>query len=497
MKIINRKYTEEIIKNKLYNYGYYLSSKFESINKKVHIHDNDGYYYLCNLQDLFGKNKRPFIIAKNNPYTIQNIKNYLKLNSINLELLSDTYINNSTLLKWKCSCGKVFKKSWQAIQQGCMLCDECTSIKNKKETMLNKFNEVDSYCMSLNFKLLFIERDKNDCIVSLHLKDSDGYKYVTSYANLKKNHMPFKFHKHNIYTIYNINRWLNKIGLSNYVCIDTEYINNQSKLKFIHLSCNKIFYLSLGKLQRKINENGICVCPYCFKKKNESYHASILKQIFLHNYNSTVVEDRSCINFKTGRALPTDIVCYETKQVIEIQSEYHDQDYKKEIDKYKKNFWESKGFDVFTPDIRDYTIIELIQLFFPDIKTIPDYVDLKYNSKPDINYLQELLNSGLSTKEVSLESGIGVDSIRSYVFKKLLYLPNDYKRNILNQKEIVQLDKNGVLLNTFKTISEADRAGSKAGTIRRVLYKKQKYSYNCIWKFKDDYINEIQQKIAI
>lgn len=65
-------------------------------------------------------------------------------------------------------------------------------------------------------------------------------------------------------------------------------------------------------------------CPFCSKFHLESYHASVLKQIFIHKYPDTSLEDRSCINPKTNRALPTDIVNHNLKIAIEIQSGYHD-----------------------------------------------------------------------------------------------------------------------------------------------------------------------------
>lgn len=56
----------------------------------------------------------------------------------------------------------------------------------------------------------------------------------------------------------------------------------------------------------------------------------------MHEYKNVIVEDRSCINEETGYALPTDIVCYDTKEVVEIQSSYHDVEYKIKLDLYKK-----------------------------------------------------------------------------------------------------------------------------------------------------------------
>ena len=57
MNNINRKYTNEIVKEKLLEYGYHLCSDFISIKKDVQFYDNDGYRYCCPLMDLFHENK--------------------------------------------------------------------------------------------------------------------------------------------------------------------------------------------------------------------------------------------------------------------------------------------------------------------------------------------------------------------------------------------------------------------------------------------------------
>lgn len=66
----------------------------------------------------------------------------------------------------------------------------------------------------------------------------------------------------------------------------------------------------------------------------ESSTASIVKQVFKHEFPDTILEDKSCINPKTGRILPTDIVNHDLKIAIEIQSTYHDETYQIEKDIY-------------------------------------------------------------------------------------------------------------------------------------------------------------------
>lgn len=487
---INRKYSKENVSVLLENLGYHLGDSFQAINHKTHIIDDDGYQYYTKLKDLIYRNKRPTKIHPGNIYSIDNIKNYIYLSNISCELLTSEFINSETKMDWRCECGNIFKMSWTRFYQGFNTCQECLSKREFLNRRNKRYKELFQWCTENNFTLLKVVYDKNNCFDSFEFMDLEGYKYMTRYQNYKR-YKPLRYHRSNKYTIYNINRWLNSIDLNNYVCISTDYNNNNTKLKFVHLDCMKIFEITLGKLQRKISENGLYICPNCYRKKTESYHASVLKQIFIHEYKNVVVEDRSCVNPDTNYALPTDIVCYDTKEVIEIQSSYHDLEYKLKLDSYKKKYWENRGFKVYTPDIRDYSVVEMIQIFFPNIHKIPDYVDVAYNSMPDYKSLQRLLNKGYSTKEVAKLSAINVDSVRQAVYRGALYLPDNYKENVLNRRKIVQLDISGNIVNTYNGIYEADQNGYKAGTIRRVLNGTQKLSYGFIWKYESDY--NIQQ----
>ena len=167
-------------------------------------------------------------------------------------------------------------------------------------------------------------------------------------------------------------------------------------------------------------------CPFCSKFHLESYHASVLKQIFIHKYPDTSLEDRSCINPKTNRALPTDIVNHNLKIAIEIQSGYHDKPEKRVIDKFKKDFWINKGYKFYDPDIRDYSILEMVNIFFKEITEIPDYVDFDFSTNIDFNLVQQYLDNGYSIKEISNITGYGIGGIGSLRASKKIKLPDDY-----------------------------------------------------------------------
>ena len=119
--------------------------------------------------------------SSNNPYTIYNIKHYIKLNNINCKLLSTKYINNTEKLKFKCSCGNIFYVGWNdflhRINYTCEKCSAANSSLERKTIEFLTERNIDfkkEYCLKNpetqnnlridfaifdNDKILFIECD--------------------------------------------------------------------------------------------------------------------------------------------------------------------------------------------------------------------------------------------------------------------------------------------------------------------------------------------------
>lgn len=81
----------------------------------------EGYLVITRLNSL--KNgQTPNIFDKSNPYTIQNIKLWCKLNDKPFELIDkQEYKGNKKYLKWRClkdNCGEIFESNWSNILQG-------------------------------------------------------------------------------------------------------------------------------------------------------------------------------------------------------------------------------------------------------------------------------------------------------------------------------------------------------------------------------------------
>ena len=122
-----KKLTYIEVKECVENLGYKLISKeYKNVNSKLIIKDKDGYYYTPFFNSLIIGNP-PSKFYKSNPYTIQNIKLWCKINNRQFELISDTYEGNIKKLKWKClkdECGEIFNNSWNDIINGhkCAVC---------------------------------------------------------------------------------------------------------------------------------------------------------------------------------------------------------------------------------------------------------------------------------------------------------------------------------------------------------------------------------------
>ena len=221
-------------------------------------------------------------------------------------------------------------------------------------------------------------------------------------------------------------------------------------------------------------------CPSCSNEQRESIMATTLKQVLKYEYPDTIWEYNA--GFKTNKngISRYDIFVPELNNLlIECQSEYHDDPEQQEIDKLKKEYVLNNGYNYLAIDKRDYTPLEAIQLFFPNIKNIPKYVDISKNTirNWDLEKAQDLLNGGRTYQEVANIIGIKYHSIVGNIHKGLLKKPKYYKIIRSNKSiKIVCLNKeNNKLIKVYNSISEAaiDIKG-RVGNICSVLKKEAK-----------------------
>lgn len=285
--------------------------------------------------------------------------------------------------------------------------------------------------------IILLETEYIDAKTKMLCIDNDGYYiYIVLSNYLSRNGIGRRFDKSNIYTIQNINHYL-ELNNIHFKCTSSTYDNANKNLEFKCLLCNETVYVPWRNINKSDNKSRThIVCPNC-DGRNESLHALILKQIFLHYYPDTSIEDKSYKNPKTNKICPTDIVNHRLKIAIEVQSQWHDYIDIKIKDKRKKDFWISKGYDFYAPDIRDYSILEMCQLFF-DINSIPNWVNYKYSNKINVKEIQNLLNAGKTVIEIASELCINKHRIYDAIHSRKLFYPENYKyKNVVKREYIL------------------------------------------------------------
>lgn len=148
--------------------------------------------------------------------------------------------------------------------------------------------------------------------------------------------------------------------------------------------------------------NGVRNCWNCAQSLKESKLANILKQVCIHEDRSTIIEYDAGFRGKNGGISRYDIYIKSRNLLIECQSRLHldpEHDYNKKL--YAKN----NHYNFLEIDNRKYSELEAIQLLFPWINEIPDYIDFSTlngnNYLVDKNRVQQLLDAGLTYKEIA------------------------------------------------------------------------------------------------
>lgn len=282
----------------------------------------------------------------------------------------------------------------------------------------------------------FLLEEYIDAKTKMLCKDMDGYYiYITMNNYLSRHGIGRRFDKSNPYSIQNINHYL-KIKNIPFKCISDKYISASDILSFKCSRCGEIINISWRNVNKndKVSRNHI-VCLNC-DGRNESLHASILKQLFLYNYPDTIVEDKTYRNPITNKICPTDIVNHRLKIAIEIQSQWHDFEDIKIKDKMKKDYWLNKNYRFYSPDIRDYSILEMCQIFF-DINELPKWINYEYGNKLNIKEIQNMLNNNLTVLEIADKLSINPRRIYDAIYSKKIFYPSNYKYiNNIKQKYI-------------------------------------------------------------
>ena len=128
---LSKKDVIEICKDK----GYELLNEYINSKSSLFVKDELGYIYNGRIYGInTGRGMSKF--HANNPYTIQNIKLWMKSNAIGYELLSTNYKTNRNNLMFKCTKSHEFEMNWSCFYDG----ERCPYCCNKK--VLKGYNDI-------------------------------------------------------------------------------------------------------------------------------------------------------------------------------------------------------------------------------------------------------------------------------------------------------------------------------------------------------------------
>lgn len=314
------KYTLESAKEVFLNRGLFLEEgqEYKNTKTKMACYDSDGYKYSLRLEEV--KDKRtvkfqPF--GQYNPYTLENIKNFMRLNNLQSELLStEPPKNEKDKMLFRCKCGNTFYLRFNHLlttkKDKCNACSykECG---NERTFLTPDF--VNEKIEPFGYKL--IKTDNFDC-KQCHIIDKNGYKYKATYRNLIDGRTPIKFSKKNPYTIENMKLYIKENNLA-IVLLEEDKRELNVCSDYVTITCEDCgepfqaswTQITLDKRYR---------CQKCIKRKS-----GLEKTVeeYLIETNVAYETQKRFDNCKNKRSLPFDFYLPDYNCVIEVNGAQH------------------------------------------------------------------------------------------------------------------------------------------------------------------------------
>lgn len=294
-------------------------NKKELKNKGYEVYKEDSEYFYAidkaNYRYNFNKRVNKIClknICKENIFSLNNIKEYIKNNNIPVELISNSFEDVSKKLLFKDINGHIFERSWKNITRSCstFLCPECSIKYRAKKRKISNEQVKDEF---LTRGLILLEDYENNRIPML-CEDINGYKGKISRQNFSMGKTFDRFSTLNEYTIYNIERYIkiNKIPL---ILISKSY-NGYNEPLIWKCECGNIFKRTLEELgHRKVYR-----CPICTNRVSGN---EFKIQQFLNLYNIEYIKEYKFKDCKYKKELPFDFYLPKYNLCIEAQGEQH------------------------------------------------------------------------------------------------------------------------------------------------------------------------------
>lgn len=263
----NIKYTQEVVEKKFLEQGLIVKDTYKNCGTPLYCIDNDGYAYMQRLGDLL-KGKTCCKIHRQNPYSINNIKRYLKETNSTLTLLESKYINTNAKMKFKCECGVEFLTKWGHIQGGKRYCNFCAKSK-RFDNLRDYTKEIKEYCESKNYTLItsYVHRSADEFEYICNKHKDKGVQY-SNYDYMINSHSGCKYcgaEFSGISQRIDESIFKNAVEKVGFIYIGCDYNNENSKYKKanIHYICPNHIDKGIQTIKHNnlLRSNGRC--GYC------------------------------------------------------------------------------------------------------------------------------------------------------------------------------------------------------------------------------------------
>ena len=293
-----------------------LSKEYKRNNQKLDFMNSEGYKSQMSLANL-KFDKQPSYFSKFNDFTLENIQLFLDKRGEGVTLLSTEWVGSGEKLKFRCSCGKEFTRTWEDMYyKTYTVCRECAIVLRGISSRL-PLDKVQKRFEDSGLKVKDITQYKG-IGEYLEVEDNKGYKGFAAYKHLARGDKMARFDRrvNDKYFIYNLNHWaeLNNIDVKVIGYSDKKYHQNRQAVKCV-CSCGKIFETSyLGLMYGRYR------CPEC--AKSISYYEKTL-QHYLDSLGINYITQYRIPECRNTFSLPFDFYLTEYDYLVEADGEGH------------------------------------------------------------------------------------------------------------------------------------------------------------------------------
>jgi hypothetical protein len=232
-----------------------LSNTYKNNHSSLKIKCENNHIFNTNFNRLKNKIWCKYC-AKNNKYTIEEIKDFIKNNHPKAKLLSTEYKNNKTKLKLICENNHKFEITFSNITQG-HWCQTCSGY-NKKT-----IKEIKNIIKSLHPNSKVISNTYKSSIDKLKIQCENNHIFSMSYNNIKNKHWCPDCSQKRKYTIKEVKNFIETKHPGSKL-LSKIYINNNTKLQIICKNKHK-FKMSFNSIK-----NSNQWCSFCAGNKRKT-----------------------------------------------------------------------------------------------------------------------------------------------------------------------------------------------------------------------------------